>query len=613
MELPPDVLARGYRVNAVTIQTRDRADLPQIDLELNGRSQPIGTSAAKFSEFAIYNDMIYDRARGMYSHLRDLMGDSTYVRFLHAYYDEWAFKHVDERALRTVAARVYGKDLGWFFNQWVHQTGLLDYALGGYSVTRDASGKYITNVEVDKRGQYAHPMPVGIHTSKGWNIARAHAELDRQILQITTSEPPDSIVIDPFHVTWDWDRRNDNVRNPRAHVGRSPGRLRLALSRPGRSVAYRCCCSRFPRSGLTGPPRCLHRRVRARTNYLGSVDRYDAGLAMTMRNPQPVPGGSIGPFNRVQFWFRGDNLYLPLMSRPLMGYQAGIAHLDGITKVDASRTWDLSPFIGTPGPKISAKVGFDGAYPSQGPLLPEQWTNTNVSEGSASFDYQTTPSADGTATIAHAEIGGGYADPRHAFGARGYARMLGSVTSVMPLVVNQRTLTVRVVGGWSPRAPEQRSIFASSMDPFETFDNNYYRPSGALFKQTNVNFRPLGGAGLRGYSPLLALDQVVAANGEGEQKLRAWQGGFGRMTAFATVFGDVAAVHASSESLVTTSQRLLADGGVGVTLRGRFYDRDIKMRLDFPLALSDPGLRLGRASGNGSFAFRWAFSLNDLW
>jgi hypothetical protein len=60
--------------------------------------------------------------------------------------------------------------------------------------------------------------------------------------------------------------------------------------------------------------------------------------------------------SRLQLWARAENLYLPGFDRPLMGYGAGANFLDGTVKLDAFRKWDLSPFILTAGPAISAKA-----------------------------------------------------------------------------------------------------------------------------------------------------------------------------------------------------------------------------------------------------------------
>src|SRR6185437_7029422 len=126
----PPLLPKGYRVNAITIPPSDSANLFQWELEVLGRSQPIGTNSADFSEFGIYNQMIYNRAELMYSELRDVLGEAGFRDFLHDYYMRWALKHVDERAMRASAERTYGHSLGWFFDEWVHDTGWRDYALG---------------------------------------------------------------------------------------------------------------------------------------------------------------------------------------------------------------------------------------------------------------------------------------------------------------------------------------------------------------------------------------------------------------------------------------------------------------------------------------------------
>jgi hypothetical protein len=131
-EIPRDFprIGVGYRSNATTTTKQDSADFESLLIEMRGRAEPPGTIAQDFSEFGIYNRMIYDRARLMYGHLRELMGDSVFIAFLHDYYERWALRHVDERAMRASAERVYRQDLGWFFQQWVHRTGLLNYGMG---------------------------------------------------------------------------------------------------------------------------------------------------------------------------------------------------------------------------------------------------------------------------------------------------------------------------------------------------------------------------------------------------------------------------------------------------------------------------------------------------
>jgi len=125
---PPNEPARvrGYASRTLRPSAFDESALEQYALDLRGRSDPIGLQGERFRDFGTYNQMIYTRAAMMYGALRDVMGDSAFTRFLHTYYSRWALRHVDEDAMRSSAESASGRELGWFFDPWVHHTGLID-------------------------------------------------------------------------------------------------------------------------------------------------------------------------------------------------------------------------------------------------------------------------------------------------------------------------------------------------------------------------------------------------------------------------------------------------------------------------------------------------------
>src|SRR5688500_3371933 len=214
-EAPPS--RAGYRGSAIQMPLPrfEIVSVNQTTLDLMGRAQPMGTTAHEVRDFDTYNDMTYDRAEVMFSQLRDLLGDSVFVGVLHDFYGRWALKHVDEHALRASAERVSGRNLRWFFDQWVRRTGVMDYRLRRARRSRDTGGGWVTDATVERRGEFAHPMPVGVRTSAGWTLGRmSELPYDRETVRISTSDEPLEVRLDPFHVTWDWDRRND-VRQAR--------------------------------------------------------------------------------------------------------------------------------------------------------------------------------------------------------------------------------------------------------------------------------------------------------------------------------------------------------------------------------------------------------------
>ena len=573
-------IGSGYRANATKTTKQDSTDWESLQLEMMKRSQPPGTIAHEFSEFGVYNRMIYDRARIMYGQLRELMGDSVFIAFLNDYYDRWAFRHVDERAMRASASRVYGKSLDWFFDQWVHGTGLLNYGMG--ADTTVCSSRCVTRVRVTRHGELRHPMPVGVHTATGWHIARAKPELDDQWVDVESDFRPDSIALDPFHVTWDWDWR-DNTEEAWVGTIHAPDVVPdwPFLKQENRSRTIVALAPRVWYSSGQG----ILAGVGVRTNYMGMTDLHRGLVGFGTRT---TPGTSY--ISQLQLRAQADDVYLaPFMPRPLMGVDAMAAYLDGIARGTLTRRWNVSPFIFANGPRIHLAATVSGTYPVESLLLPEQWSDAHVTEISGRARVAAPANTDSSTFVFTLDAGAGYAAARNTSArSAGYGRALASLESFSFLSPGSRSMTLRVNAGAAPRAPMQRAIFASSADPFETFTNDYWRPRGALFKQFDMTMTPLGGARLRGFSPGTAFDAVVSANVNLDQKLTTLAGEFGALGIWGGVFADAGVASMPELFPGAAGSNVFIDLGLGARFRGKLYDRDVDLRIDAPLATNDP-------------------------
>ena len=457
-----------------------------------------------------------------------------------------------------------------------------------------ADGKFITRVRVTRLGELRHAMPVGVHTPSGWTIGRAKPDLDDSWVDITTTQKPDSIAIDPYHTTWDWDWR-DNTQQPWVGTIHAPD---VVVDWPFLDQANRSrtIVALSPRLWYSGP-QGLVGGIGMRTNYAGVTDIHDAVVAIASHNGRGPGGTTTSVPSLVQFRVQADDVYLsPLMGRPLMGVRAGAAYMDGIARADLSKRWDLSPFAFANGPKIDASAGITTTFPTQALLLPEQWSNARVTEIMGHAGYRAPLTPDSQTTVMSLDVGVGYAVARDVTASSGgYARLLGSIENVSYLSPGTVTLTIRLNAGVAPNAPLQRSIFASSRDPWQTFENDLFRPRDALFKESHLGITPLGGARLRGFSQLLALDRVASANVDAAVNLAAWSGPFGRLVLWGGPFVDAGTANSSSGSPFIVSDHFLVDAGVGISIRGKFFDRDIKFRLDEPLVVNHPERTVGNS------------------
>jgi hypothetical protein len=229
-------------------------------------------------------------------------------------------------------------------------------------------------------------------------------------------------------------------------------------------------------------------------------------------------------------------------------------------------------------------------------LIPELWDPVRAIDFRAGTRW-TLGRRSGSYWFAEPSLLGGYA--RRAYGKAELS------AGRLQQVSDGARVGVRVYGGIAD-APAQRRLFLSASDPVSTYYNHWWRPAGAILKRPGVDWLPLGGAALRGYHWALARDYVVAGNLDASRRILQTDARSSRaLGLWMHAFADVA--HASP-------QRALSDAGIGVSVSGRIYDRDVFVRIDSPFYVSSPNLAIDRGrAGTGDMAPRWAITFTDLW
>lgn len=173
-------------------------------VEQRGLSEPIATPGAEFSDPDRYSLMTYVKAELVMRMLRWMIGEDEMRAVLRTLYDRHALGHIDEQDFRRVVNDVTGADLGWFFDQWLHTTETLDYAVTSAS-TEQAGGEWRTTVEVRRAG--AAWMPVDLRI--GDEIVRLDSREPVQTVEVRSSARPAEVVVDPERILIDTDPSNN--------------------------------------------------------------------------------------------------------------------------------------------------------------------------------------------------------------------------------------------------------------------------------------------------------------------------------------------------------------------------------------------------------------------
>ena len=154
----------------------------------------------------------------VYSMLYNLLGAEAFREFLHQLGAEAGGMMITTEDVQRAAERVSGKDLEWFFQQWVKDRVKLDYAVGKLDVSmrQDAQGQrlYVNKVEIHRLGEAVMPVEVTLITADGQvHIEHLAGQARTETVVWEGPEPVRDVQIDA-------DRRLPDVQplNNHAHV-----------------------------------------------------------------------------------------------------------------------------------------------------------------------------------------------------------------------------------------------------------------------------------------------------------------------------------------------------------------------------------------------------------
>ncbi len=149
------------------------------------------------------SDRVYAKGSWTLHMLRHVLGDSVFFRSLRAYAADPRFRYrsATTEGFRSVCESVSGKDLGYFFDEWVYGEGYPRYSYRWSSAPR--TGLYAVTVALSQTGSSAATpffrMPVDIR------IAGASRDTTIAVFNTASGESfsflvpfsPDSVLVDP--------------------------------------------------------------------------------------------------------------------------------------------------------------------------------------------------------------------------------------------------------------------------------------------------------------------------------------------------------------------------------------------------------------------------------
>ncbi len=151
----------------------------------------------------LYNgEIIYAKASSILHMLRYVLGDSTFFRALKSYTNDKSLQYgnISTEEFISKFMQYTGKDIGWFFNQWLAGTYYPVYK-NYYSITHENSQYYVDLVFTQENKEnifYKMPFEIKILFEDGSSLEESvFVEMNNQNFQFIYEKKPLKIYFDP--------------------------------------------------------------------------------------------------------------------------------------------------------------------------------------------------------------------------------------------------------------------------------------------------------------------------------------------------------------------------------------------------------------------------------
>lgn len=149
----------------------------------------------------LFDATTYKKGGWVIHMLRETVGDDVFWRALTAYLNEFKYANVTSADLQRVFEKVSGRNLDWFFKQWVYQAGYPELNVNyRYDLT---DGKLTVEVEqkqkIDPKSPAAFRLPLEIEvtTAEGKKTVLADVTQRDQSFTFDLAANPTDVTVDP--------------------------------------------------------------------------------------------------------------------------------------------------------------------------------------------------------------------------------------------------------------------------------------------------------------------------------------------------------------------------------------------------------------------------------
>jgi len=143
-----------------------------------------------------YRSVVFHKGALVFNMLRQLMGDNPFDKMLQDYYVKYSGKNLTLDEFETFASKAAGRDLRFFFGQWVDSTGVPEFR-AEYRTLRTKDGFRVPGTVKQDMDTFEMPVDIVLKTEAGNERQTLLLKGTSADFDISTKSNPVEVVVDP--------------------------------------------------------------------------------------------------------------------------------------------------------------------------------------------------------------------------------------------------------------------------------------------------------------------------------------------------------------------------------------------------------------------------------
>jgi len=143
-----------------------------------------------------YESVVAGKGAWVLNMLRGIMGEQKFNQLIQQYAHEFASKKASTASFQKLSEKLYGKQLGWFFTEWIDTIGVPALE-SDYVVFKTASGFRVSGTVKQDRDLFRMPVEVAVVSGDKEEIKTVELNGKSTSFDIASFTVPEKVVLDP--------------------------------------------------------------------------------------------------------------------------------------------------------------------------------------------------------------------------------------------------------------------------------------------------------------------------------------------------------------------------------------------------------------------------------